>query len=63
MSKKTFLVGTLIAGALGIAQVLVDFDPHAIGDWKVWAVSLTGAFIRPAATWVVTNLALPRITR
>ena len=63
MSKQTFLVGTLIAGALGVAQVLAEFDPMAVADWKVWAVSLSGAFIRPAAVWVSTNLILPRLTR
>ena len=61
MNRKTLLVGTLIAGALGVAQVLAEFDPAAIADWRVWAVSLTGAFVRPAAVWVVTNLTLPRL--
>ena len=56
MSKQTFWVGVLIAGVLGVAQVLVSFDPATIVDWRTWAVSLTGAFIRPAAAFVVAKL-------
>lgn len=55
MSKKTLAVGILIAGTLGVAQVLVQFDPAAIVDWKTWAVSLVGAFIRPAAAYFVAK--------
>ena len=55
MSKQTFLVGALIAGALGVAQVLVAFDPATITDWRTWAISLTGAFVRPAAAYLVAR--------
>lgn len=55
MSKQTILTGTLIAGAVGVAQVLVSFDPALVGDWKTWAVALVGAFVRPAAAFVVAR--------
>lgn len=55
MTKKTFLVGMLIAGAVGVAQVLVQFDAALVTDWKTWLVSLTGAFIRPAAAYFVAK--------
>lgn len=57
MSRQTFLTGVLIAGAVGVSQVLVSFDPALVGDWKTWAVSLVGAFIRPAAAYVVAKFA------
>ena len=57
MDKKTLLVGVLIAGAVGVAQVLVQFDPALVTDWKTWAVGLTGAFIRPAAAYIVAKFA------
>ena len=55
MSKKTFLVGALIACAVGIAQTLVSFDATTITDWKTWAVGLVGAFVRPVASYVVAK--------
>ena len=57
MDKKTLLVGALIAGAVGLAQVLVTFDPTEIGDWRTWAVGLIGAFVRPVAAYVVAKFA------
>lgn len=54
--NKTTLVGVLIAGTLGVAQVLVQFDPAAIVDWKTWVVALSGAFVRPAAARLVEAL-------
>lgn len=56
MTSKTFLVGMLIAGAVGVAQVLVSFDPATVGDPRVWLVGLVGAFVRPAAAFVVSRL-------
>ena len=59
MSKKTFWVGVLIAGAVGVAQVMVAFDPTKVTDWRTWLVALIGAFVRPAAAFVVAKLATP----
>lgn len=56
---KTFLVGMGIAAAIGVAQVLTEFDPATVTDWRTWAVGLVGAFVRPVAVYVVTNL--PRL--
>ncbi len=56
--KKNIVAGIIIAGAVGVAQVLVTFDPAEVGDWRTWAVGLVGAFIRPAAAWVVTHFAV-----
>lgn len=52
---KTILVGVLIAGTVGVAQVLVAWDPAEVADWRVWGVGLVGAFVRPAAAYVVTR--------
>jgi len=57
MSKQTFLTGILIAGAVGVAQVLVSFDPAKVADWQTWAVGLVGAFVRPAAAYIVAKWA------
>lgn len=54
---KTALVGALIAGAVGIAQALVFFDPTKVTDWRTWAVALVGAFVRPAASYIVAKFA------
>lgn len=54
---KTLLVGALIAGTVGVAQVLVTFDPTQAVDWRTWAVGLAGAFIRPVAAYVVAKFA------
>jgi hypothetical protein len=43
MNRKTLLVGTLIAGALGVAQVLAEFDPAAIADIKRATAALEAA--------------------
>ncbi len=56
MKNRTFLVGVLIAGTLGVAQVLVSWNPETVTDWRVWGVSLVGAFVRPAAAFVVSKL-------
>lgn len=56
----TFWVGVLIAGALGVAQVLLAWDPAEVTDWKAWALALIGAFVRPAASYVVTSSAVQR---
>lgn len=53
---KTFLVGMGIAGTVGLAQMLVEFDPNAITNWQGWALGLVGAFIRPVAVFVVSSL-------
>jgi len=55
MDKKTLLVGGLIAGAVGVAQVLVSFDATTVTDWRTWAVGLVGAFVRPVASYVVAT--------
>jgi hypothetical protein len=60
MTNQTFWVGVLIAGAVGVAQVLVSFDPTKVADWQTWAVGLTGAFIRPAAAYIVAKVATGR---
>lgn len=56
MTNRTFLTGVLIAGAVGVAQVLVSFDPATVGDPRIWLVGLVGAFVRPAAAYVVAKL-------
>ena len=57
---QTFLVGAGIAAAIAAAQVFVDFDPATVTDWRTWAVSAAGAFVRPVAIYVVSSL--PRFT-
>lgn len=57
MDRKTLLTGVLIAGAVGVAQVLVSFDAATITDWRTWAVGLVGAFVRPAAAHFVAKWA------
>ena len=56
MNNKTLWTGALIAGALGVLQILVSWDPETVTDWRAWAVSLGGAFIRPAAASLVAKL-------
>lgn len=61
MTQKTFLVGVLIAGAVGVAQVLMAWDPAEVLDWRSWAISLVGAFVRPAAAYVVSSGVVQRL--
>ena len=57
MTSKTFWVGMLIAGAVGAAQVLMAWNPAEVLDWRAWMISLVGAFVRPAAAYVVARFA------
>lgn len=57
MDKRTFLWGLFIAGAVGVAQVLVSFDPETVKEPGTYIVALVGAFVRPAAAYVVAKLA------
>ena len=41
--------GVLIAGVLVILQTLLTLDPTEVVDWKVWALGLAGAAVRPMA--------------
>lgn len=61
MKAKTLLVGALIAGAVGIAQVLVQFDATAIVSWETWVVGLVGAFVRPVAVYIVAHFTSERV--
>ena len=63
MTSKTFLVGVLIAGAVGVAQVLMAWNPAEVLDLRAWAVSLVGAFVRPAAAYVVSSSAVQRLIK
>ena len=52
---RTFIIGVLIAGVVGVFQMLTEFDAGAITDWRGWALGLVGGFIRPVAIYVVAN--------
>lgn len=53
---RTFLVGLGIAAGIAAAQVFVEWSPETITDWRTWAVSAAGAFVRPVAIYVVSSL-------
>lgn len=51
----TFKLGPEMAWAVAVAavvavlQVLVEFDPSAITDWRAWAIALGASAVRAAA--------------
>ena len=60
MKMKTLLVGAAIAGAVGIAQTLATFDVEQVADWRMWFGGLVGAFVRPAAAYLVSKFVTDR---
>ncbi len=61
MKAETWIVGALVAGAIAVAQALVEFRPEAVTDWRAWAVGIAGAFVRQAAVYVVTSTSVQRL--
>ncbi len=46
---QELLWAVLIAVSTSLLQVLVDFDPAQVADWKLWAISLGAGSVRAAA--------------
>lgn len=49
-----------VSAAVAGLQVLVDFDPAQIADWKFWLVSLGAGMVRAAAGAAIAVLTRPR---
>lgn len=49
--KKLQELGWMLATAAGttLLQVLIDFDPAKVSDWKLWAISLGAGAVRAIA--------------
>lgn len=41
------------AAVLAIAQILMEFDPATIGDWRFWAINASGAVARAIGAAIV----------
>ena len=53
----------LIGAAVAIAQILVDFQPEVITDWKLWAVASIGAVVRAVGVSVLAALGKARVVK
>ena len=56
---KDFGWFVLVPAITALMQVMIDFDPLKVTDWKLWAVSITGPVVRAVATatiaWFAKN--------
>lgn len=48
-----------VAAAVAVLQVLMEFDPGAIVDWKTWAVSIGAGAVRAAAGAAIAVITRP----
>lgn len=44
--RHALIWGAVTAVAVTVLQALVDFDPAAITDWRVWATGLGASAVR-----------------
>lgn len=54
--RKEFLWAVSVAVATALLQVLVDFDPVKITDWKVWVVGVGAGLVRAGAAAALVYL-------
>ncbi len=50
------LWGLAVAVMLGLAQMLIAFDPTTVEDWRLWAISLAGGVVRVFAGYIIAKL-------
>ena len=56
------LIWAVLTGAgIAFAQILVDFQPETVTDWKLWAVAGVGAIIRAIGVSVLAAIGKARI--
>ena len=48
-----------LTAAVSVLQVLINFDPSKVADWKFWAVSLGAGAVRAVAggalAWIASK--------
>jgi hypothetical protein len=49
----------LVAVVVFVLEILVEFDPDAISDWRLWAISLGAGCVRAAAGAILGALTKP----
>jgi len=57
---STIIIGAIIAGSVPVFEALVNFDPGAVTDWRVWAVGIGAGFVRQVAVFALAQLAARR---
>ena len=60
---KELLIGVGIAVAMTAFQVLVDFDPSTVTDWRTWTISGGAALVRSAAQAGLQAITTWKLTR
>lgn len=45
----------IVTAGIQVAQVLVDFDPEVITDWKAWVIALAGGVVRAVAAAIIAK--------
>lgn len=55
LEEFLWLVGVAIATAL--FQVLAEFNPEKITDWKIWAIGIGAGLVRAAGAAALIGLA------
>jgi hypothetical protein len=59
--RKLYSRGTAVylvtVALLAAFQVLVNFDPATINDWRAWAIALGGGVVRQVASGAVARIA------
>ena len=49
-----------VTASVAVLQLLVEFDPTQVSDWRFWVISLGGAAVRAAAGGAIAVLSRPR---
>ena len=48
-----------VATVIAIAQILLDFRPETIQDWRLWTLSILGAGVRAGVAALIAMLTKP----
>lgn len=55
--RQELVLALVVAAAMALLQILVEFDPSEIKDWRLWAISLASSCIRSASQAALTVIA------
>ena len=56
------LMAGLVAGCIFVLEILVQFDPTVITDWKEWLDNIGGGLVRAVAGGALAFWAIKRTT-
>lgn len=61
--SRELIWAALTGAGVATAQILVDFQPETIADWRMWAVAGVGAIVRAVGVSVLASLGKARVVK